>query len=157
MRLDPPARSVLLAAPGMRLDLGGIGKGFALDKALARVREAGNPTSVSADFGGQLLFWQAGGFQAPETIIIENPGSRGAAAAFQMSANGSVSTSSNAERAGHLIDPRSGEPAQETASVTVLAPTATEAEAFSTALFVLGAQKGQALLKIPADVRVYFA
>ena len=100
VHLDAIARTVFLEAPGMRLDLGGIGKGFALDKALDRIREAGNPESVSADFGGQLLFWHCSGRLGPETIVLEDPRTRDAAVTFQMRSNGSVSTSSTCGASG---------------------------------------------------------
>jgi FAD:protein FMN transferase len=136
VQLNRDARTIFLPLAGMMLDLGGIAKGFALDRALARVQEMGAPESVSADFGGQLLFWHKSGSFGPETIMIEDPIDRRPAGIFQVSANCSISTSSNAERPGHLRNPLTGEPVPENGSVTVIALTGTEAEALSTALFV---------------------
>jgi thiamine biosynthesis lipoprotein len=149
--LNPDNRTVFLEAPGMRLDLGGIGKGFALDRALARVREAGAIESVSADFGGQLFFWHKDGSFAPETILIEDR----QPFTFQIDTNGSISTSSNAERPGHLLDPRSGRPAEGVDSVTVSAPTSTQAEALSTAVFIMGKEAGEAWLSQFPGVRAF--
>ncbi len=136
--LDSEKRTIFLQNTGMTLDLGGIGKGFALDHALARVRRQGSPQSVSTNFGGQLLFWHASGSFGPEIIIIEDPVNRDAAETFQITSNCSISTSSNAERPRHLRDPRTGKPVEAHGSVTVVAPTGTEAEALSTAYFIEG-------------------
>jgi FAD:protein FMN transferase len=138
IRLDPIKRTAFLALKGMTLDLGAIGKGFALDKALARVHAAGTPESVMADFGGQLLFWHRDGFFAPETVLIEDPLTRTTAETIHVTSNCSISTSSNAERPGHLRNPLTGELAQKQGSVTVVARTGTEAEALSTAFFIEG-------------------
>lgn len=137
VRLDAAGGTVFLPRPGLKIDLGGIGKGFALDRALGLARRSGALGKLAMDFGGQLLFWAPAGTFEPVKIAIENPRERGAAlSVFELRENGSVSTSSQAERPGHLIDPRSGRAAGGVASVTVVAPTATEAEAWSTALFV---------------------
>jgi thiamine biosynthesis lipoprotein len=149
--------TVFLSLPGMKLDLGGIGKGFALDRALAKVRVAGDPESVTADFGGQLLFWHRMGSFGPETIVIEDPVSGGEAATFQIGSNGSVSTSSNAERPGHILDPRLGESARALAGVTIAAPTGTQAEALSTAVFVMGEESGRSWLKQFSNVQTHIS
>ncbi len=120
----------------MTLNLGGIGKGFALDRALARVQTEGTPESVSADFGGQLLLWHMNGSFGPETVLVEDPVTRNTMETFQVTANCSISTSSNAERPGHLQNTLTGEQAPTHGSTTVIARSGTEAEALSTAFFV---------------------
>jgi thiamine biosynthesis lipoprotein len=136
VRMDLLQRSIFLERAGMALDLGGIGKGFALDKALAKVKGMGTLESLSADFGGQLLFWHKNGSFAPETILIENTLTGAAADAFEVSSNCSISTSSNAERPGHLRHPLTGKSVQNNESVTVIASTGMEAEALSTTYFI---------------------
>jgi thiamine biosynthesis lipoprotein len=144
--LDAEARTVFLPR-GASLDLGGIGKGFALDRALALARAIPELERVSADFGGQLLFWRRGAYPAPERIAVEDPRAPGRLLAeFEIRSNCSVSTSSQAERPGHIVDRRDGGIASRSASATVAAPSATEAEAWSTALFVAG-EEGLARLK----------
>ena len=156
VQLDPENQTVFLATSGMRLDLGGIGKGFALDRVVEKVHSMGRVESLFADFGGQLLFWNRRGDFAPETVAIENPLNREAIlSSFQISTNGSVSTSSNTERRGHLLDPGSGKPTQGTLSVTVFAETATEAEVLSTALFVTGDEECHVLLEKFPEAKVY--
>ena len=152
---DPLKQTIYLEKPAMTLDLGGIGKGFALDKALAQVIRQGSPQSVAADFGGQLLFWHWRGSFGPETIVIEDPEQKGKVlSTFQINSNCSISTSSNAERPNHLRDPRTGEPAVGN-SITVVAPTGVEAEALSTALFVQNPLERIALLEKSPGVKSF--
>jgi thiamine biosynthesis lipoprotein len=146
--LNPSEQTVFLTKQGMRLDLGGIGKGYALDCALDRVSAIPSLTKIFIDFGGQLLFWAPEGSFEPVSVAIEDPGNRNTVlTTLRIGSNGSVSTSSNAEHRGHLLNPRTGQPASGMASVTVMAPTGTQAEALSTALFILKPEEAPALLK----------
>jgi len=155
VRLNPIEQSVALPA-SMRLDLGGIGKGFALDSALARARDIPALEKIIIDFGGQLLFWTPSGAFDPVRVSIENPNDRDAIlSTIEIASNGSLSTSSNAEHAEHLLDPRTGKPAEGVISASAWAPTATEAEVLSTALFILGPAESAALLKKCSGARAY--
>ena len=157
VRLEPNERAIFLPARGSSLDLGGIGKGFALDRAMDSVRNSKKLERVHIDFGGQLLFWRRDGFMEPVTVAIEDPARPGTILAdFKIGSNCSVSTSSQAERPGHLIDRRTGLAAAGLASATVAAPSATEAEAWSTALFVSG-REGLAWLARRPDVKAFLS
>jgi thiamine biosynthesis lipoprotein len=150
VRLDKESGSVFLEQSGMRLDLGGIGKGYALDRALERIRDHPGLDRLKFDFGGQLLFWSKSGVFPGETIVIESPAGGGRPEPFQIECPCSISTSSNGERFvlvkekragelqryGHLIDPHRGSPSRARGSVTVVAPTGVAAEALSTAHFL---------------------
>jgi len=125
---------------GLVIDEGGFGKGAALDQATAKLRECG-VRSGSLNFGGQLAF--VGDEQ--RSVPVAHPRSRDEVAIELIVSGGSVATSANAERAGHLLDPRTGLPAEDFGSVTVWAKTALEADALSTAFFVLGPREGYAL------------
>ena len=135
---------------GTALDLGGIGKGFALDRAVSVLREHG-VTSASLDAGGQWLSLGA----APCSVWVADPTQRERPAVNVVLRGGSLSTSAQSERSvragsrhvGHVLDPRTGEPVPTHASVSVWAPSATRADALSTALLVLGreAARGFAL------------
>jgi thiamine biosynthesis lipoprotein len=154
--LDGRRRSVFLRSSRMNLDLGGIGKGYALDRALERVRRTPGLARVFADFGGQLLFWSRDGLAYPATAAIEDPRERGAIlTSFEIRRNCSVSTSSQGERPGHLIDRRTGLPATGSLSATVVASSAAEAEAWSTALFVDG-DEALRTLSDRRDVEAYY-
>lgn len=126
LALDGKARTATFLAEGLRVDFGGIGKGLALDRAAEKMRAAG-ATAGFLNFGGQIL---AFGRSYPVRIPgRERP--------LRLS-SASVSTSGNSERPGHIVSPFTGKPVLGGGSTTVVAPNATEADAWSTALFVLG-------------------
>jgi thiamine biosynthesis lipoprotein ApbE len=128
------------------IDEGAWGKGYALDRAAAALRQAGVREAL-VDLGGQVL---ALGHAA---VSIADPRDRGRPAASLDVADGSVSTSGNSERSlavagrriGHLLDPRTGLPAPDFGSATAVAPSGLAADVLSTAFFVLGPEKGLAL------------
>ena len=152
---DPPRASISLDRPGMQLDLGGIAKGFAVDRASDALRRAGV---------GNFLVNLAGnmrGLGGPHAgrqgwrIGIRDPARSDAWIGTVTLADGEgIATSGSYERFvvldgrryAHIIDPRSGHPVAGILSVTVLAPSAMEADALSTALFVLGPDAGRGLL-----------
>jgi thiamine biosynthesis lipoprotein len=154
VRLDPGRRAVGFAAAGMGVDFGGIGKGMALDAAARVLREAGVEAAL-LDFAGQVLVFGRGPDAGGWRIGIADPDDRGAAVVVVDLPAGSLSTSGNAERGagsggrrvGHILDPHTGEPVAWNGSVTVLAADATAADALSTALFVLGPERGTAWAK----------
>ena len=138
-----------LAAPGMALDLGGVAKGVGADRAAAAARAAAT-NEFLLDVGGMLVgrgAWTAG---------VRDP--RGAADApplevLTLPDGTAIATSGNYERGGHILDPRTGRPAEGgVLQVSVLAPTAAEADAWSTALFVLGPDDGRKALAGRRDV-----
>src|SRR5512140_2325378 len=142
---SPPLRiSRLDARAG--IDEGAWGKGWALDRAAAAARVAGAVSGV-LDLGGQVL---AFGEETP--VAVAHPRDRSRVAATLRVADASASTSGNSERGlvvngrriGHLLDPRTGDPAPDFGSVTVVAPSALVADILSTALFVLGPAEGMA-------------
>jgi FAD:protein FMN transferase len=147
VRLDAAAGTVAFDRPGVELDPGAIGKGYAVDRMIDVLRRHGISTAlVSA--GGSSLY----GLGAPPghpdgwPITIRAPGSQGAAPGTIHLRNTSVSTSGSYEkffRAGgrtysHLMDPRTGYPARGTSSVSVVAPRALDSEAWTTSYFVNG-------------------
>jgi len=130
IELDPTEHTVTLR-PGCRLDLGGIGKGFALDRA-AEILKTEGVAAARLNFGGQIL-----AFGSPQ-------GSQGWAIALR---NGerdfrlrdrSIAVSGTLERGKHIISPETGEPIARSEEIRVIARTATSADAWSTALFVSG-------------------
>lgn len=137
--------------PGLALDFGGIAKGYALDRAAALL--AGVADSALLDLGGQFL-WV--GRATRRTVGIADPEhSLRALAAVEMQ-GGSVSTSSQAEQPGHIVDPRERptSPARRARSVTVLASSGMAADAWSTAFFVLGCDSALALVPRLEEWRV---
>lgn len=144
--LDPERRSIAFARKGLALDLGGIGKGFALDRA-ARALERRSVTRACLDFGGQILALDAPpGRPAGWVVAVRDPGSDDGVLGYYEIARASVSTSAAYERGPHVVDPATGRPASAALSATVVAQSATDADALSTALDVLGPERGLALV-----------
>ena len=132
---------------GVRIDLGGIAKGFALDRA-ADVLAARGVDRAALDAGGQRLV--AGG--SPCSVWVARPDDRDAPAVCLLIADGSLSTSGQSERSlsaggrriGHVLEPSTGRPVETRASVSVLARSGTRADALSTALLVMGRERARA-------------
>jgi thiamine biosynthesis lipoprotein len=126
------------------IEEGGFGKGVGLDAALAALAEAGI-TEARIDLGGQLGLLGSHG-PSPWTVVLADPRDRARAVLELRVDAGSFSTSGNSEhgilvdgvRHGHLLDPRSGQPAEDFGSLSVWAGDATAADCLSTGLYVLG-------------------
>jgi thiamine biosynthesis lipoprotein len=143
-------------ASAARVDLGGIAKGYAIDRAAALLQSAGLSGGV-VDVGGDMkCFGQPPDGSAWE-MDIKDPFEEGAMAVLQLG-GGAVCTSGNYARFSviegksysHIVDPRSGRPAEAIPSVTVVAPDALTADVWATALSVLG-EEGLALLPEGVD------
>ena len=155
---DPTASNrVRLAQAGMRLDLGGIAKGYAVDVAYDRLRAMGRRDFL-VDLGGNL---RAQGESAPRRggwrTGVRNPFQAAGIVGMILLTNGeSVATSGNYERFvemdghhyAHIMDPRSGRPAEGVAGVTVLAPSGLQCDGLSATLFILGPWEGQKFLTL---------
>jgi len=144
LELDPAAPRARLARPGMAVGLGGIGKGFIGDRVASKLRALGVPAAM-VKASGDLSFY-GGTPERPWPLAIEDPDHPGESLADLERLAGGVSTSAQTQRFfeaggrryGHVIDPRSGLPADHARSVTVVADTATLSDGWSTALFVMG-------------------
>jgi thiamine biosynthesis lipoprotein len=152
--LDPAARTVFLPEKGMLIGLGGIGKGYALDQVAAMLAAAGFDDFLVVG-GGQVLARGRRG-DRPWRIGLRDP--RGGADDFFARVepgDASLSTTADNEsffeidgvRYHHVLDPRTGFPARGLRSVTVLHREATLADALSTAVMVLGRERGLALAR----------
>ena len=144
--VDPVGSTITLLSEGLILDLGGIGKGFALDRA-AEVLEANRLNSALLDFGGQLLALDAPPGQSAWDVAIFDPRSSDALLGSVPLVRGSIATSSSYERGDHIVDPRKQEVATIALSTTILADQATCADATSTTLAVLGPRHAERFLK----------
>ena len=135
-------------SPSVEIDLGGIAKGFAVDQALEALKSAGADGGM-VNLGGNIRVFGKTPEGLPWTIGVRNPFQSGPDAgviAQVVLTDEAIATSAHYYRYvrigdrsySHIIDPRSGRPAQRAASVTVIARTAMEADGWSTALAVLG-------------------
>lgn len=149
LQINRESGTIRFALPQMELNLGGIGKGYALDRCAELLANAGVDDYLIHGGNSSLLAhgshsispnqgWRVGArdplrphHRLCELWLIDR--------AISTSSAGLQHFVHNGRQYGHLIDPRTGWPAQGVLSVTVLASTAAEAEAFSTAFYVLGA------------------
>lgn len=150
--LDRDKGTVFLRRKGMAIGLGGIAKGYAVDKAMEIAVKSGVKNSIIKAGGdirvqggpegaGKVLGWDIG---------IQDPREKGRLLARLKLSNISISTSGDYERFfikdgvlyHHIMDPRTGYPAKGTRSVTVMGPDTMTTDALSTAIFVLGPEKG---------------
>lgn len=151
------ARSLIRLPPGMRLDLGGVAKGWAADQAARRLGRLG-PALVDA--GGDIAVSGPRADGAPWPIGVSDPQAPEAQVELLMLAGGGVATSGRdyrrwrqggAER-HHIIDPRTGLPAAtDLLSATVIAPTTVLAEIAAKAALILGSAGGRAWIERRAE------
>ena len=155
VELDGQRRTLRFRQPGVELNLGGIGKGYALDRAAEVLAAAGiNDFLLS---GGQSGILGRGSTMAIRpasphagpvgwVVGVRHPTQRGSRLAELRLRDRALGTSGSAtqyfrhkgRRYGHILDPRTGQPAEGVLSVTVVAPTAAVADALSTAFYVIG-------------------
>jgi thiamine biosynthesis lipoprotein len=141
-------RTVRYLRPGLEINLGGIGKGYALDRAAELLRNVWRLRGCLLHGGTSsvVAMGTPGGNQRGWPVTLKHPWDESRPLGTLWLRDQALGTSAatyqhfdyNGRKLGHLLDPRTGWPAEGTAQVTVLAPTAAEADALSTALFVLG-------------------
>lgn len=158
IRLDDERTTVFLPSRQMEIGLGGIGKGYAMDRAMAVLNHhgirnamvmAGGDTLIKGKNGDDL--WRVG-LRDPDTVD-------GILAVLPLE-DQAISTSGDYERFfmkdgvryHHILNTRTGYPASLCRSVTILAPDATTSDALSTTVFVLGPERGLALVERLDDV-----
>ena len=147
-------RPLLQLRPGTRLDLGGIVKEYAADRCAQLCRDAGIAAGV-VDLGGDLALIGPHHDGAPWIVGIKAPRALGRASARIELPRGGLATSGDYERVliingrrySHIVDPRSGEPAQSFASVSVVADSCLIAGAAATLAMLLGSEHGGAYLR----------
>lgn len=152
--IDDAAGTVRLARPGMKIGLGGIAKGWALDRAAEALRARGI-TSFLLSAGGQVYAGGKNGAAMWKVGVRDPRGGPDEFFAVIEVADASVSTSGDYERFferdgvryHHILDPKTGMPSRGLRSATVIAADATLADALSTAVMVLGRERGLALVE----------
>jgi len=162
LQLDRSARTLRFGLDGMRIDLGGFAKGHAVDNAVALLSRRGiRHAYVSAGGDSRVLGDRRG---RPWSVAIRDPRRAGEWVAVLPLEDVSISTSGDyeryfddqvdgaTERVHHLIDPATGRSPSSVRSVTILAPDGLSSEALSKAVFVMGVQRGLALINRLADV-----
>ncbi len=153
VQIDEAGR-VRLRKRGMAIALGGIAKGYAVDRAIEVLQEEGVQNTI-VNAGGDLRAVGRRSASRPWRVGIQDPRREDALLTDLSLIGRAVATSGDYERFyifegiryHHILDPRTGRPARGCRSVTVIAPTAMEADALATAVFVLGPERGRALLQ----------
>ena len=154
VKVDRAARTASVTTAGTRIHLGGIGKGYAVDRAAVILRARGLSDFLIQSGGDLYVAGLNNG--APWKLGIADPrGTGGQTFATVELSNGTLSTSGDYERFfitdgvryHHLIDPDSGRPATATRSVTIVADSAMLADVLSTGVFIMGPEAGMALLE----------
>ncbi len=156
--IDEAARTVFLEREGMRIHLGGIGKGYAVDHAARILRDRGF-RNFMIQSGGDLYVGGLLGGQ-PWRLGIADPRNPSAIFGTLDLSDGTFSTSGDYERAfikdgvryHHLLDPATGEPARGCRSVTIVSSRPVLADGLSTGVFILGPALGMALVERLPDV-----
>lgn len=152
--MDTESRSVRLARSGMRIGLGGSAKGFALDRMSGALRKHGFENFIC--YAGGDLFVSGRPGERPWKLGIQHPRQAGGIlATYPVHRSMAVVTSGDYERFflhrgkryHHILDPRTGFPAEGKMSVTVMAPRGLVADAISTGLFVMGLREALALVE----------
>ena len=155
---DRAAGTAFIRKAGMRIHLGGIGKGYAVDHAVALLKERGF-RDFSIQSGGDLYVAGTNGGTPWKLGIADPRGDHSPFATLQV-ADGTFSTSGDYERSfikdgvryHHLIDPDRGEPARGCRSVTIVTNRAVIADVLSTGVFIMGPDAGMALIEKLPDV-----
>ncbi len=164
MLLDEAHHTVRFEHPGMRIDLGGIGKGYAVDHGIdilkARgiehaVVTAGGDTRIIGDHMGRPWLVAIRHPDDPKKVVTRIPLSDSA-----MSTSGDYERyfDENGVRYHHIIDPHTGHSASKVRSATILAPTATQTDGMSKTAFVLGPEKAMEIInRMPEYDAVFVA
>lgn len=170
--LDAANQSVRFSQPGVRIDLGGIAKGHAVDNSIAILVGCGIKGGLVSAGGDSRILGDRG--NRPWMMGIRHPRQEGAVAVMLPLSNTAISTSGDYERFfikdgqryHHIISPRTGKSVSSTWSASVIGPDATTTDALSTTLFVLGPKEGLRLIEtlsgidaviIDAEGRMYYS
>ena len=164
LKLDDKSKTVQFAIEGMRLDLGGIAKGYAVDKAVEAMQTCGAIGGM-VDLGGDIRCFGTPLKGKKHWIIgLQNPNlekdttGRNIVLKLKLT-NGAVATSGDyqqfvlieGKRYSHIIDRKTGTSTEGLSSVTIIADNATDADALATAVSVMGAEKGLELIESRND------
>lgn len=179
LKLDSQNKTVTLTVPKMQLDLGGIAKGYAADKALEVLRQRGITRALVAA-SGDIAIGDAPPGKRGWRVGVGSPAYKQAGSATQESqsgssvsepieetillANAAISTSGDEQqfaiiggvRYSHIVDPRTGVGLTNQLQVSILAKNATDTDAFATTVCVLGKDKGSKLIKSQRGMKAIF-
>ena len=162
--LDPGSRTIAFDEAGVELDLGGIAKGYAVDRVVELLKRR-DVTAALISAGGSTIY----GFGSPPgaaawTVALQDPTDSRKTAftlalkdrALSIAGSSEKSFEADGVRYSHIMDPRTGRPAQGVLSVAVLTTTGTAGDALDNAFFVLGPEHSRTYLHRLRDTEVIF-
>ncbi len=153
LRMDPQARTIAYNIEGLQVDLGGIAKGYAVDRAIDALQRRGIISAVVSAGGDSRILGNLG--DRPRTIGIRHPRKKNDFIVMIPLEDAAISTSGDYERffisedgsrVHHILDPKTGKSVGAVQSASVLADRAVDSDALSTTIFVLGVEKGLELI-----------
>lgn len=158
IELDRKNSTVHFARPGVRVDLGGIGKGHAVDRGIAVLQARGIEQGLVTAGGDSRIIGDR--FGKPWVVGIRHPDRKNEVIARIPLEDAALSTSGdyeryfdeNGERYHHIIDPKTGRSASKVRSATIIGPTATRTDGLSKTAFVLGPEKAIEIYNRMEDV-----
>lgn len=157
IELEPEEKTVRFLKPGVRINLGGIAKGYAVEQGARILREHGiRNATVTAGGDSRLLGDRRG---QPWVVGVRDPREEGDVVVRIPLEDEAISTSGDYERYfdeggtryHHILEPSTGEPAGEVQSVTIVGPDAVITDALSTSVFVMGVDEGLRLIATLPD------
>jgi len=158
MVLDPKKFTVFFMRPGMRIDLGGIAKGYSVDRGIEILRSQGFTRAMVNAGGDSRIIGDR--FGKPWIVGIRDPDREGKTflkiplvdAAFSTSGDYERYFEENGVRYHHIIDPKTGDSARKCRSVTIISGNATRTDALTKSVFVMGPEEGIKFIDTLPDV-----
>jgi FAD:protein FMN transferase len=162
IRLDPEHHQVELLQPDMRLDLGGIAKGYMLDEAYAVLKKNGVDRAL-IEAGGDIRLGEPPPNKPGWRIGVAQPAAKSPPSIYLYLSRVAVATSGDmmqfviidGKKYSHIVDPKTGIGLTDHSQVTVVAPNGITADGLSTAVSVLGPEKGLILIENTPETAAY--
>lgn len=164
LELEPERRALRFGVPGIELDLGGIAKGYAVDRAVEMLRSNGIASALVSSGRSSIYALGAPPGKRGWEVRLCDPLHPGKAGESVLLKNYSLSASGNYEKFfkvedkiySHILDPKTGRPVEDMLSTAVLAARAVESDALSTAFYVLGPHRARSYLAAHPNLAVVF-
>jgi thiamine biosynthesis lipoprotein len=153
LQLDPQRHTIRFARTGVRIDLGGIAKGYAVDNGIALLKQRGIANAIVTAGGDSRILGDRRG--RPWMVGIRDPRRKDGVAALLPLADAAISTSGDYERYfeadglrhHHIINPRTGKSATGVHSVTIIGPDGVTTEGLTKSVFIMGVGPGMKLVE----------